>query len=89
MESDKTKENENEEQDDGFGEGMSPELQQELLRSIQTSMWGGFGGSKHRRARELRTYHRNYSPKARKRKKDRRRRVRASRQQNYRFAKSR
>lgn len=87
MESDKTKKNE--EQDDGFGEGMSPELQQELLRSIQTSMWGGFGGSKHRRARELRTYHRNYSPKARKRKKDRRRRVRASRQQNYRFAKSR
>ena len=75
--------------DKGFN-SMTPEEQQELLKHIQSSMIRSqFFQSKHHRARELRTYHRHFSPKARKRKKDRRRRVRASRQENYRFAKSR
>lgn len=68
---------------------MTPEEQQELLRQIQSSTMHRVAGTKHRRARELRFYHRHLSPKARKRKKDRRRVVRTSRQQNYRFAKSR
>lgn len=74
--------------EEGFG-SMTPEQQQELLRQIQTSMMYRPAGSKHRRARELRFFHRHLSPKARRRKKDARKRTRASRQQNYRFAKSR
>ena len=74
---------------DGFN-SMTPEQQQELLQQIQSSMVRPqFFQSKHHRARELRLYHRHFSPKARKRKKDRRRVTRASRQENYRFAKSR
>ena len=74
------------------GEGfnsMTLEEQQELLRQIQSSMAYRPVGSKHRRARELRFMHRHLTPKARRRKKDRRQTARASRQQNYRFAKSR
>ncbi len=73
---------------EAFG-SMTPEEQQEMLRAIQSSMLYRPAGSKHRRARELRFMHRHTTPKARKRKKDRRQTARASRQQNYRFAKSR
>lgn len=79
---------EGENADEGFG-SMTLEEQQELLRQIQSSMAYRPLGSKHRRARELRFYHRHVSPKARRRKKEKRQRTRASRQQNYRFAKSR
>ncbi len=83
----------NPDDDSTAGEGfnsMTPEEQQELLQHIQSSMARSqFFQSKHHRARELRLYHRHFSPKARKRKKDRRKVTRASRQQNYRFAKSR
>ena len=73
---------------EGFNSLTSDE-QQELLSQIQSSMLYRPVGSKHRRARELRFYHRHLSPKAKRRKKDRRQVSRASRQQNYRFAKSR
>ena len=79
---------EDENAEEGFG-SMTLEEQQELLRQIQSSMAYRPLGSKHRRARELRFYHRHVAPKARRRKKDRRQTARASRQQNYRFAKSR
>ena len=75
------------------GEGfnsMTPEEQQELLKQIQASMVRSqFFQSKHHRARELRLYHRHFSPKARRRKKLRRQTAHASRKQNYIFAKSR
>ncbi len=89
MDSDIKEVPENESAEEGFG-SMTPEEQQELLQHIQSSMVRSqLFQSKHHRARELRLYHRHFSPKARKRKKDRRKMTRASRQQNYRFAKSR
>ena len=79
-----------EEGTDGPGfNSMTPEQQQELLKQIQSSMLYRPQGSKHRRARELRFYHRHVSPKARRRRKLKRQTAHASRKQNYIFAKSR
>ena len=68
---------------------MTLEEQQKLLSQIQSSMLYRPQGSKHRRARELRFYHRHVSPKARRRRKLKRQTAHASRKQNYIFAKSR
>ena len=79
-----------EEGTDGPGfNSMTLEEQQKLLSQIQSSMLYRPQGSKHRRARELRFYHRHVSPKARRRRKLKRQTAHASRKQNYIFAKSR
>lgn len=65
----------------GLGDGLGPSAD-DLLKQIQRSILDKVYRSRHSEARELRKYHRHYSPKARARKKVYRKTVAASRRGN-------
>lgn len=69
---------------------LTPEMQQELLKEIQSSMFTNLNlGGRYAAERKRRKYHRHWSPKAMARKRSARLMAKASRQRTRRFAKSR
>lgn len=66
----------------GFlGDGLDPSAD-ELLKQIQRSILDRVYRSRHSEAREIRKYHRHYSPKAKAQKKAHRKMINSSRRQS-------